>query len=115
MGYSGAVITPFYDSLLVKMIASGHTYEMAMQRMQRSLSEFRIRGVKTNIPFIENVVAHQQFRTGQATTTLIDTTPELFKFKPRRDRATKLLNYIGNITVNGHPNAKGWRPDKVFP
>lgn len=114
MGYSGAVITPFYDSLLVKMIASGHTYEMAMHRMQRALSEFRIRGVKTNIPFIENLVSHKQFQTGQATTTLIDTTPELFKFKPRRDRATKLLNYIGNVTVNGHAHAKGWRPAKVL-
>ena len=110
MGYSGAVITPFYDSMLVKVIASGQTYEIAMDRMDRALSEFRIRGVKTNIPFLENVIRHQQFRSGQATTTLIDTTPELFTFRGRRDRATKLLNFLGNVIVNGNPHAKGYRP-----
>ncbi|MEN9661286.1 MAG: hypothetical protein RL324_235 [Verrucomicrobiota bacterium] len=114
MGYAGAVITPFYDSLLVKLIASGQTYEMTMHRMERALSEFRIRGVKTNIPFLENVITHQQFITGQATTTLIDTTPELFTFKHRRDRATKLLNFLGNVVVNGNPHAKGYRPAKPF-
>jgi pyruvate carboxylase len=112
MGYAGAVITPFYDSLLVKMIASGQSYEIAMNRMRRALSEFRIRGVKTNIPFLENVIAHPQFRSGQSTTRLIDTTPELFTFKPRRDRATKLLNFLGGVIVNGNPHAKGYRPDK---
>jgi pyruvate carboxylase len=115
MGFSGAVITPYYDSMLVKAITSGPTYEIAMRRALRVLSEFRIRGVKTNIPFLENVLAHEQFRTGQATTTLIDTTPELFKFKPRRDRATKLLNFIGNVSVNGNAHAKGYRPEKPFP
>jgi pyruvate carboxylase len=114
MGYAGAVITPFYDSMLVKSITSGQTYEIAMNRARRVLSEFRIRGVKTNIPFLENVIAHAQFRAGQATTTLIDTTPELFAFKPRRDRATKLLNFIGNVIVNGNPHAKGFRPEKPF-
>jgi pyruvate carboxylase len=115
MGYAGAVITPFYDSLLVKMIASGQSYEIAMNRMRRALSEFRIRGVKTNIPFLENVIAHPQFRSGQSTTRLIDTTPELFTFKPRRDRATKLLNFLGGVIVNGNPHAKGYRPEKPFP
>ncbi len=114
MGYAGAVITPFYDSLLVKSITSGQTYEIAMNRARRTLSEFRIRGVKTNIPFLENLIAHAQFRSGQTTTTLIDTTPELFKFKPRRDRATKLLNFLGNVIVNGNPHAKGYRPEKAF-
>ena len=114
MGFSGAVITPFYDSLLVKMIASGQSYEIAMNRMRRALSEFRIRGVKTNIPFLENVIAHPQFRSGQSTTRLIDTTPELFDFKPRRDRATKLLNFLGAVIVNGNPHAKGYRPEKPF-
>ena len=85
-----------------------------MNRARRVLSEFRIRGVKTNIPFLENLIAHPQFRTGQATTTLIDNTPELFAFKPRRDRATKLLNFIGNVIVNGNPHAKGYRPEKPF-
>jgi pyruvate carboxylase len=112
MGYSNALITPFYDSLLVKLIASAHTYEDAMQRTHRALAEFRIRGVKTNIPFLENVIQHEKFRTGQATTTLIDTSPELFTFKPRRDRATKMLNFLGNIIVNGNPHAKGYKPAK---
>ena len=114
MGYSGSVITPFYDSMLVKAIASGRNYEVAMDRMQRALSEFRVRGVKTNIPFIENVIGHPEFRTGQATTSLIDTTPELFSFKPRRDRASKLLSFIGNVIVNGNPHAKGYKPEGIF-
>ncbi len=114
MGYTGAVITPFYDSMLVKVIASGQTYEIAMDRMSRALSEFRIRGLKTNIPFVENVIRHEQFRTGQATTTLIDTSPELFTFKSRKDRATKLLNFLGNVIVNGNPHAKGYKPAKVL-
>jgi pyruvate carboxylase len=115
MGYAGAVITPYYDSMLVKSITSGQTYAIAMNRARRVLSEFRIRGVKTNIPFLENVIAHPQFQSGQATTTLIDTTPELFAFKPRRDRATKLLTFLGNVIVNGNPHAKGFRPDRPFP
>jgi pyruvate carboxylase len=114
MGYSGAVITPFYDSMLVKVIASGQTYEIAMDRMDRALREFRIRGVKTNIPFLENVIRHEQFQSGQATTTLIDTTPELFSFKTRKDRATKLLSFLGNVIVNGNPHAKGYQPSKSF-
>jgi pyruvate carboxylase len=112
MGYSGAVITPFYDSLLVKCITSGQTYDIALARARRVLSEFRIRGVKTNIPFLENVIAHPLFRAGAATTTLIDTSPELFTFKARRDRASKLLNFLGNVVVNGNPHAKGYRPAK---
>ena len=115
MGFAGAVITPFYDSMLVKLVSSATTYEAAMQRTQRALSEFRIRGVKTNIPFLENLVAHPLFRSGEATTSLIDTSPELFTFKPRRDRATKLLNFLGNVIVNGNPHAKGFRPEKSFP
>ena len=112
MGYSGAIITPFYDSMLVKVIASAHTYETAILRMHRGLSEFRIRGVKTNVPFLENVIHHEKFRTGQTTTTMIDTSPELFNFHTRRDRATKLLNFLGNVIVNGNPHAKGYKPEK---
>ncbi len=112
MGFAGAVITPYYDSLLVKAITSGQTYEIALNRARRVLSEFRIRGVKTNIPFLENVIAHPLFRSGQATTMLIDTSPELFAFRPRRDRATKLLNFLGDVIVNGNPHAKGYRPDR---
>ena len=114
MGYTGAVITPFYDSMLVKVIASGRNYEIAMDRMHRALSEFRIRGVKTNIPFVENVIEHPEFRSGQATTSLIDKTPELFSFRPRKDRATKLLRFLGNVIVNGNPHAKGFKPGKPF-
>ncbi len=110
MGYAGAVITPFYDSLLVKITGYGRTFDLALQRVDRALREFRIRGVKTNIPFLENVVANPVFRAGQATTTLIDTTPELFEFKSRRDRATKLLAFLGDVIVNGNPQAKGHRP-----
>ncbi len=114
MGYSGAVITPFYDSMLVKLVASGQTYDIALRRSRRGLSEFRIRGVKTNIPFLENVIAHPIFRSGQATTTLIDTSPELLRFSPRRDRASKLLSFLGQVIVNGNPHAKGYRPAGVL-
>ncbi len=115
MGDTGAVITPFYDSLLTKLTAYGPTFHIALQRMDRALREFRIRGIKTNIPFIENVIMNQTFRSGQATTTLIDTTPSLFIFKPRRDRATKLLNFLGNVIVNGNPQAKGHNPGAPLP
>jgi pyruvate carboxylase len=110
MGYAGSVITPFYDSLLVKISASGRTFSLALQRMDRALREFRIRGVKTNIPFLENVITNQVFRDGAATTTLIDTTPELFHFTPRRDRASKLLAFLGDVIVNGNQQAKGRLP-----
>ena len=109
MGYAGAVITPFYDSLLVKISASGQTFPIALQRMDRALREFRIRGVKTNIPFLENLIANETFRSGKATTTLIDNTPELFAFQPRRDRATKLLSFLGDVIVNGNPHSKGYK------
>src|SRR6202140_2797109 len=75
--------------------------------MDRALREFRIRGVKTNIPFLENVIHNPVFRAGGATTTLIDTTPELFQFKLSRDRATKLLAFLGDVLINGNPQAKG--------
>ena len=114
MGYAGAVITPYYDSLLVKVVASAHAWDLARQRMDRALREFRIRGLKTNIPFLENVINNPIFAEGRATTTLVDNTPELYDFKPRRDRATKLLNFLGNVIVNGNPHAKGYRPAKVF-
>ena len=110
MGSAGSVITPFYDSLLVKLTASGRDFNVALQRMDRALREFRIRGVKTNIPFLENVIHNPVFRSGGATTTLIDTTPELFQFKPRRDRATKLLAFLGDVIVNGNPQAKKFTP-----
>lgn len=114
MGYAGAVITPFYDSLLVKVIASADSWDLARHRMDRALREFRIRGLKTNIPFLENVINNPTFAAGRATTTLVDNTPELCAFKARRDRATKLLNFLGNTIVNGNPHAKGFKPAKPF-
>ena len=98
---TGAIITPFYDSLLVKVSASGHQFLEATLRMERALQEFRIRGVKTNIPFLLNVIAHPDFLAGRCTTRFIDQTPELFRFPVRQDRATKLLTYAAEITVNG--------------
>lgn len=115
MGYAGSVITPFYDSLLVKVTASAPTFPAALQRMDRALREFRIRGVKTNIPFLENVIHNDIFKRGQASTTLIDTTPELFHLKARRDRATKLLTFLADVTVNGNPHAKGYAPKEPLP
>ncbi|MCY9695437.1 pyruvate carboxylase [Paenibacillus alginolyticus] len=101
--YTGAVITPHYDSLLVKVSAWAITYDQSAQKMFRTLKEFRIRGVKTNIPFLENVVQHKDFLNGMYDTSFIETTPELFEFPVRKDRGTKLLSYIGQTIVNGHP------------
>jgi pyruvate carboxylase len=105
--YGGAVITPYYDSLLVKMTASGREFRHACQRMDRGLREFRVRGVKTNIPFLENVVNHPDFQAGRATTRWLEETPALFQFAPRRDRATKLLSYLADVIVNGNPTIAG--------
>ncbi|MEY8119086.1 pyruvate carboxylase [Falsihalocynthiibacter sp. BN13B15] len=105
--YSGGVITRYYDSLLVKVTAKGPTPEAAIARMDRALREFRIRGVSTNIAFVENLLKHPTFLDNSYTTTFIDNTPELFTFKKRRDRATKILTYVAEITVNGHPETAG--------
>ncbi|KXH79864.1 pyruvate carboxylase [Sporosarcina sp. HYO08] len=102
-GFQGAVITPYYDSLLVKVSTWGNTFQEAANKMNRNLVEFRIRGIKTNIPFLENVVKHKKFLAGDYDTSFIDTTPELFLFPNRKDRGTKLLNYLGNVTINGFP------------
>ena len=114
-GDAGSVVTPFYDSMLVKVTAMGRDFPMACQRMDRALREFRIRGVKTNIPFLENVIADETFRSGQAHTKLIDTKTELFRFRPRRDRATRTLSYLSDITINGNATAKGWKPVAALP
>ncbi|WP_417249877.1 pyruvate carboxylase [Celeribacter sp.] len=105
--YSGAVITRYYDSLLTKVTAWARTPEAAIKRMDRALREFRIRGVSTNIDFVINLLKHPVFLSNEYTTKFIDTTPDLFNFKPRRDRATKLLTYLADITVNGHPETAG--------
>ena len=105
--YSGALITPYFDSLLVKLTTWGSTLEKAVRRMDRSLREFRVGGVKTNIPFVENLILHPTFLSGDATTTFIDSTPQLFGFKRRADRTTPILNYLGDVIVNGRPDVKG--------
>jgi pyruvate carboxylase len=115
--FTGAVITPFYDSMLVKVTASGLRWEDTVRRMLRSLHEFRVRGVKTNIPFLLNLLEHPGFRAGRCTTRFIDQTPELFRFTPRQDRATKLLSYIADVIVNGNPHvpAGAARPASTLP
>lgn len=102
-GYAGAVVTPYYDSLLVKVCTWGLSFELAAKKMYRNLSEFRIRGLKTNIPFLMKVCEHKKFLSGAYDTTFIDTHPELFSFPKPKDRGTKMLNYIANVTVNGFP------------
>jgi pyruvate carboxylase len=104
--YQGAVVSPFFDSLLIKVSTQAPTLAGAAQKMRRALAEFRIRGVKTNIPFLDNIVANPEFRAGHATVDFIKDHPELFEFKPRQDRATRLLSYIGDVVVNGNPDVK---------
>ena len=109
--YSGGVITRYYDSLLVKVTAKAQTPELAIARMDRALREFRIRGVSTNIAFVENLLKHPTFLDNTYHTKFIDETPDLFKFEARKDRGTKVLTYIADISVNGHPETK----DKPLP
>lgn len=112
--YTGSVITPYYDSLLVKLSTWGLTHKSAIAKMKRCLNEFRIRGIKSNIPFLHNVVEHPDFLSGNYYTSFIDTSPELFVFSPPQDRGTKLLNYLAEITVNGADGVTK-RPKPVFP
>ncbi|MCZ4267151.1 pyruvate carboxylase [Rhodobacteraceae bacterium G21628-S1] len=105
--YAGGVITRYYDSLLTKVTAKAPTPEKAIARMDRALREFRVRGVSTNIAFVENLLKHPTFLSNEYTTKFIDETPELFQFAKRRDRGTKVLTYIADISVNGHPETEG--------
>ena len=115
-GFGGAVITPYFDSLLVKVTTWGGTLEEAVQRADRALREFRIRGVKTNIAFLLNLIGHPTFKSGDATTTFVDATPELFRFRAPRDRATKILSYLGDVIVNGRPDVKdSHEPQRKLP
>jgi pyruvate carboxylase len=106
-GYIGARVSPYYDSLLVKITANGLDWDYTRRKVVRSLREFRIRGVKTNLAFLENVLLHPTFAEGKAHTTFIDETPELMQYSPRRDRATRILRYVGSTIVNGHPTVRG--------
>jgi pyruvate carboxylase len=105
--FSGAVVNPFYDSMLVKVTARGRRFIDAARRMERCLQEFRIRGVKTNIPFLIKLLMHPTFLAGNCTTRFIDETPELFQLPKRKNRATKLLTYIGELIINGNPAVQG--------
>ena len=104
-GGAGSVITADFDSLLVKLTAFALDFKDTAAKMLRSLREFRVRGVMTNIPFLENAVTHKTFLSGQATTRFIDESPELLRFRPKRDRGTRLLHALANSIVNGPPGA----------
>ncbi len=106
-GYVGARVSPYYDSLLAKVTASGLEWNYARRKAVRALREFRIRGVKTNLTFLENVLTHPSFVEGKAHTTFIDETPALVQYAPRRDRATRILRYVASTIVNGHPTVRG--------
>jgi pyruvate carboxylase len=105
--YAGAIITRFYDSLLVKVTAWSPTPEETIARMHRALWEFRIRGVVTNLRFLDQLIMHPRFLTADYTTKFIDQTPEFFHIPRKRDRATRLLSFIGDVIVNGNPEVKG--------
>ncbi|XP_068147146.1 pyruvate carboxylase, mitochondrial isoform X2 [Drosophila tropicalis] len=115
--YAGAIISPYYDSLLVKVISHASDLQSSASKMNRALREFRIRGVKTNIPFLLNVLENQKFLHGVLDTYFIDEHPQLFKFRPTQNRAQKLLNYLGEVLVNGPqtPLATGLKPAEVNP
>ncbi|XP_037945238.1 pyruvate carboxylase, mitochondrial-like isoform X2 [Teleopsis dalmanni] len=115
--FAGAIISPYYDSLLVKIISHASDLQSSASKMNRALREFRIRGVKTNIPFLLNVLENQKFLHGVLDTYFIDEHPQLFKFRHSQNRAQKLLNYIGEVLVNGPqtPLATGLKPADVTP
>ena len=105
--YTGAFITRSYDSLLVKVTAWAPSAEETIARMHRALWEFRVRGVVTNLRFLDQVIMHPRFERAEYTTRFIDETPELFRYPRKRDRATRLLRFIGEVIVNGHSEVKG--------
>jgi pyruvate carboxylase len=114
--YTGAVITRSYDSLLVKVTTWAATPEESIARMHRALWEFRIRGVATNLRFLDQIVTHPRFARGEYTTRFIDETPELFATGERRDRATRILTFVAETVVNGNPEVKGRkRPERLLP
>ncbi len=104
--FVGAMVTPYYDSLLVKVTSWSVHFNDAVHKMQRAIKEFRVRGVKTNLPFLENVLESKTFLDGECTTSFIDTHPSLFTFRSRRDKSSHLLEYISEITINGNPIVK---------
>jgi len=112
--YAGVNISPFFDSMLVKVSSHGRTLRGAAQRLHRALREFRIRGVKTNIGFLENVISHPTFYNGECNVKFIDENPDLFKITQKFDRGTKTLRFIADVSVNGHPDVKFKDENKKF-
>lgn len=112
--YQGVKVSPYFDSMLVKITAQGRTLNGAANRMLRTLLEFRIRGVKTNIPFLENVIRHPVFLEGKCTVRFIEKYPELFEFQHKQDSGTRVLRYLANVMVNGHPDVSKSDPEKKF-
>lgn len=112
--YQGAIVSPFFDSMLVKVTANSRTLDGACRKVRRALAEFRIRGVKTNMPFLDNILKHETFRRGDVTVNFIKQNPDLFVFKAPRNRATKLVTYLGDVIVNGNPDIKKTDPTKTF-
>lgn len=112
--YQSYSVSPFFDSMLVKVSAHGRTLDGAVRKMIRALKEFRIRGVKTNIPFLQNVIQHETFKAGKADVTFIQNTPSLFKIKPSQDRTSKILAYLGDVIVNGNSDVKVKDDSRVF-
>ncbi|CAL8080811.1 unnamed protein product [Orchesella dallaii] len=115
--FAGAIISPYYDSLLVKVISHAKDLPSSASKINRALREFRVRGVKTNIPFLLNVLQNQKFLNGTLDTYFIDEHPELFRFLPTQNRAQKLLNYLAEVLVNGPstPLATNLKPAEVVP
>lgn len=112
--YQGVSISPFFDSMLVKVSASGRTLDGACRKMRRALAEFRIRGVKTNIGFLDNILSHPTFRSGEVTVNFIKDHPELFQIRQTRNRATKMVTFLGDIVVNGNENVKKFDKTRTF-
>jgi pyruvate carboxylase len=112
--YQGVTISPFFDSMLVKVTASSRTLDGACRKMRRAVAEFRIRGVKTNMPFLDNILKHTTFRKGEVTVNFIKNEPDLFVFTTPRNRATKLVTYLGDVIVNGNSDVKKIDPNKTF-
>lgn len=112
--YPGVKISPYFDSMIVKVSARGRTLKGALQRLQRALVEFRIRGVKTNIPFLQNVIAHPIFQRGEARVSFIESHPELFNIRIPGDRSTRALKFLAGVIINGNPEVKKVDPSKVL-
>jgi pyruvate carboxylase len=112
--YQGVTISPFFDSMLVKVTANSRTLDGASRKVRRALREFRIRGVKTNMSFLDNILQHDTFKKGAITVNFIKSNPDLFSFKASRNRATKIVSYLGDISVNGNPDVKKIDSNKIF-